>query len=200
MAVDDLYQVTVVCGVNGQRVVNVMHFREGLDCTDDVPARSICAAYEDVALPLLTACLAPEAAVECIYARRIAPTPGIPFLIVETSSPGELGTECVPSNAAAVISLYTSLASRSGRGRQYISGVPEDYVADGVMEAPLVTALEAYAQALIDGIAAPAPYDGAWVLCIYSPLLDDSNDVEFKVVSPSMGSMRSRRQPHGMVS
>lgn len=199
MAIGDVYEVTVVSQVNGQRVVNVQHFGEAVECTDDIPARSICAMWEDVFLPLYLAALSNEGSVQCIYARRIDPTLGIPFLVVETSSPGLVAAESVPSNAAAVISFYTSLYSRSGRGRQYFSGVPESHVADGVMDTPYVGDLQDYADLFLEPQDAPTPYSGSWVGLVWSPTLGTGHIILAAVVSPSMGSMRSRRQPYGMI-
>jgi len=200
MAVGDIYEVVLVTIVNGQRAINVQHWRETTACTDDIPAKSVCAMWEDVMMPLYLDCLSNEAALSCIYARRIRPTPHIPFQIVQSLTPGVIDSHAAPSNAAAIITQYTASMTRSGRGRQFITGIPESRITDGLMDSTEITDLETYADGLQGVQAAPAPFDGEWTCGVFSPLLNSFAQQEAYSVNRSMGTLESRRQPYGMVS
>lgn len=200
MAVGDIFQVTQVLSVMGQRCVNVLHFKESTACTDQIPARSIAAMYEDVFAPALQLCLSDEVEIQCIYARRIRPTLDIPFLIVESAMPGLVASHTAPPNAAGIVSFYTAVPSRSGRGRAYISGIPESRISDALMEPTQVTALGVWADLFLNPQAPPAPYDGEWRGVVFSPALNAGNNIIGHVISPSMGTIMGRRSPYGMIT
>jgi len=200
MAADDIYQVTLVSTVSDQRVVNQWHFKEVDACTDEIPAHSVAAMFEEVFIPPLFLALSIEAVGQCIYCRRLDPAPHIPYLLVLEAVIGDISGDAVPSNAAAVMSIYSVEFGRSGRGRSYISGIPESGVTGSLINDTQMDLLEDFSDLFINaGHVPPAPFDGSWKPVVWSPKNSEAHNLVESNFSPSMGSMRSRRQPYGMI-
>jgi len=98
------------------------------------------------------------------------------------------------------MSMYSNEPGRSGRGRSYISGIPENGTVDGLIDdAEMLLLADIAALFTNAGYNPPSPDDGAWKPTIWSPLLAEASDIVISQFSPSPGTMRSRRLPYGMI-
>lgn len=200
MAVNDVYEVDMVGALLGQRVINVFHTKEIIASTAPIPARSVGAAWKVEIWPTLRPAISIDYILECIYVRRIFPTFGIPYLtVVNPAEGGSINVDAIPGNASAVITFYTELASKSGRGRKYICGIPESKQGCGLLTPDEVALLETFAEefALTD-MPAALPDTGRWRGVVWSDLLQEANEILEVSVHTSIGTMRSRRQPQGL--
>lgn len=75
---------------------------------------------------------------------------------VSPPTPGTNAAECLPANAAAVISWRTANRGRSGRGRMYVPGLTEGGNSNGINIAPTTQAAIATAAANLASFFAPA--------------------------------------------
>jgi hypothetical protein len=83
----------------------------------------------------------------------------------------------------------------------YISGIAEEAQDAGLMDDVQMALLATFS----DLFVAPAEYapigiDGKWKPCVWSRLDDTGNAIIDAQFSRSIGTMRSRRAPHGMVT
>lgn len=195
MAVGDVYEVTISGRVNGEYCENIIHLREVVGATAPIPASEVC----DSALLSWAADLAPLLAtsftkLQCIYARRIHPTPGVAFTKL-IALDGEEGTDPVPAGTGLVVSWATALGGRSKRGRSYIFGIPETFQNGGNITEPCLTAFNAWVASVMAAWGPTGASD--YRLCVWSALLSTSEDVVAGIVRTNLGSMRSRRQRPG---
>jgi hypothetical protein len=199
MASGDVYEVTIIGNLNGQVVNNVLHAREVAVETHAVPAEA-CARgwFADVSADWVN-CLAESYQIAGVYARRISPTPSIPYLHIPAS--GHTGLEigeAASTTGAGVLSLYTAVMSKSGRGRIYMPAVAEGRQSNGVIDSTQITNYQTLLDTMIGnwlGHDGTNPTAGSWTLAVWSPTLLQANDVILGVVQPNMGTIRGRRAP-----
>lgn len=196
MAVGDVYEV-VVCGdVKGEHVQNVFRLKETVEETDDVPAENLALGIQTAWIPDWKALLSEDFAFNCIYVRRIAPAPGIAFTVLLTDV-GEVVSDAIPSTSALLISWYTNLATKRGRGRNYFAGLPENAQEGGLLAATELAAWQALGVLIRGSVPAGGGGSGSWELGVWSEILAAIQDVKTSVVRTNLASMRSRRQRPG---
>lgn len=121
---------------------------------------------------------------------RIHPTDGInvtTYAPLETT--GTITADAVPELAAAVISLSTTEAGKSGRGRIYLPGIPQIWADGGILIGSNMSQIAtAFTQMrLLAGAT------GEWSLGVFSRLLNQSFSVMDFQVRPPLGTQRRRR-------
>lgn len=148
--VPNVAQVNVRMGAFGQRIENTLYFdhsgaisQEQLDDLCEYVAEWWYVKYR----PLVTA----EVSLLEVYGVDLTADDGI----VSTSllHAGAIGTtagNAVPLNAAFCVTFVTSARGRSGRGRNYISGLSEAIVSGNALDATAATNMVAAYQDLID--------------------------------------------------
>ena len=199
MATGDVYQVTIIGNLNGQVVNNVLH---GQEVSAHVGTRGAeyCARgfFADVSADYLNGICAAYS-IAGIYCRRIHPTPGIPYLHVPAAGHvGLVAGEAASTTAAGVITLYSSVMSKSGRGRIYMPGVPEAEQANGVASSTLIGDYSDFADAITAnwlGTDGTTPDGSSWTGCIWSRKLATANPIIQHTVQPNLGTIRGRRAP-----
>jgi hypothetical protein len=200
MAVNDVFELVLVTAIANQRAVNVFHFKEVDECSDDLPSEAITAMFEEDFVPVIFLALSIEAVGQCVYGRRIDPTPNIPFLRVLDAVVGDVASDAIPSNAAAVMTQYSVEFGRSGRGRTYLSGIPESGTTDGLINTGQMALLDDISDLFINAARTPpSPFTGSWKPVVWSAKNSEAHNLVASGFSPSPGSMRSRRQPYGMI-
>lgn len=196
MAVNDVYQVTTSYRVRGEFCEQVMAYRESVACTDDVPAQSLATAFVAAILPDWAALVSSQLEFACVYARRIRPTPGIAFTLLDTTI-GTVASEAIPSSSALVMSLLTAVASKRGRGRSYFGGLPETSQAGGSLESTVLTGWNALGTLMLDPVIGGGGDTGEWLLGVYSKAAVQINDALAFVVRTNLAQQRGRRQRPG---
>jgi len=197
MAVNDIYRVEVFQNVGSELTMNVMHFREVVAETMlPIPALNLVEIsgliYSDIAQNL-----SEDWRVTQINARRVSSGPGVPASQVfggTESIVGEITSQIVPSQAAILISLYTSNQGRSGRGRIYLPGCPESGQNEGQLTETYWIGLNASLALLTQQLSGTGG-DGEYRLCVFgggaSPTSEQ--DVIHTVTRTNLATQRRRR-------
>lgn len=196
MAVGDVYELLVDYSVLGEHCVNAFKFRETVEETDDLPARNLALSFQTAVIADWAALLSNQAQFNCIYCRRISPTPGVAFTVL-LSDPGEEVSEAIPTTSAVLMTWYSAVASKRGRGRNYFAGLPEIAQAGGKLEADVLAAWEDLAATIMATMPVAGGGTGNWALCVWSEVLSAANDVIASVVRTNLATMRTRRQRPG---
>lgn len=117
------------------------------------------------------------------------------------ATPGGIASESSPNNVAACVSIRTAQRGRSGRGRNYLPGVPNGQVTLNTMSAPFMNAIiDAYLMLIGAGT-----FVAGWqyvVLSRRTGSLPRPNGIGIPVTgvqftTPYVRSMRSREVGHG---
>lgn len=184
-----VFQLSLIGSSNGQSIVNVHHFQatpanEALLLNDGLAQTSAQALVNDWQANLQTLWLACHLATYSLVRRRVQvlerpanvshrlvaidDTDSLPAAGTFDPSQGAVGLQ-EDQTAAAVIRWATAVAGRSHRGRSYVGPISSGQIDNGVIAATAITAINAYAQAMI------TRYTGAgagsvlgWDLGIYS--------------------------------
>jgi hypothetical protein len=196
MAVGDVYEVNFQAKVRGEFVNNVLHLVETQECTDMVAAHSLATALLAQWIPDWAALLSQDVVFAAIYARRIKPTFG-PTHTELVTTPGGVAEDAIPSGSALVISWVTATASKSGRGRTYFAGVPEDAQAGGSITTAAATSWDDFAELLQGNVDAETGDTGQWALAVYSRKNQLAYDIITHSVRTNLAQQRGRRQRPG---
>lgn len=196
MAVGDIYEVSVDMAVRGENCVNVFRFREAVEATLAVPAEEVAKGFQTAIIADWKALLSNQVKFNCIYARRIRPNPGVAYTVLLTDE-GEEVSEAIPTTSALLITWYSALADKRGRGRNYFAGLPETSQAGGALESDVLAAWQAFAATLATQFPAGGGGGGEYALCVYSDADVTGRDVITQVVRTNLGTMRSRRTRPG---
>lgn len=120
----EVWQLRIEGRQEGQQVINVMHFRAET-ASDDVQTRlftAILTCFITTLLPKLSS----QYKFERLIGKRVSPDVGPDVIMLdETSVLAQGNAAALPSYASAVLSIRTTRAGRSGRGRMFIGGIPE---------------------------------------------------------------------------
>ncbi len=199
MALLDVYRIEVWQNVGSEPTMNVLHLLETVAETGgDPPAlHPVQAAVE--LYDAISAELSEDWRVIMINARRVSPTGGIPYTIVLGGAEaivGAIASEIVPSGAAVLVSHYTDTASRDGRGRTYLPGLPESSQNEGQFVEARFAALQTIVEMEFEGEKTPATAtDGRYRFMVFgggaSPTLDYV--IRSSILRPNLASQRRRR-------
>jgi hypothetical protein len=204
MAVGDVYQVQIFYNIGSELTMNVVHVKEVVTSTDDIPARSVGAMIHNMwTTHIATTLFSNETSVVLIQVRRIKPTPGVPATLIVGSAafPGIAGTgpgDPLPSTTAALISMYTDTHTRNARGRMYLPGLASGTQNDGQLLAATLGQLEAFAEDFEDDIVAVAGTTGTWHFVVYSRTLGTSQEITQAVAHSNLATQRGRRNHPGL--
>ena len=204
MAVGDVYQTQVFYNIGSERTMNVIHWREVVTCTDPIPAQTVAEmVYNEWFTRYGSLLFSDESNVVLITARRIKPTAGVPatLIIGAAGFPAIVGTGVgspVPSTSAALISLYTDLNTKNGRGRIYLPGVQSAAQNDGQLTAAQLGELNAFADDLESDFVAVGGGTGEWHCTVYSRTLGTDELVVQAIGHSNMASQRGRRNFPGL--
>lgn len=165
-AIGDVWQVLIQGNIEGQECENVIYFRcQGGDT--DVVAHLL-QALLTCFLEGLVPHLASTYTFERLLAKQVSPVVGADVELTAAAGVATQGAEsgdAEPSFVSALISLHTTRAGRSGRGRMFIPGIAEsDTTASKIgIETPLWAAIIAFVACMIGQFfTRDVPADGNW--------------------------------------
>jgi hypothetical protein len=123
MAVDDIYQLSIDQAIHGVLISNVFHYEQtGPGGTD--PEQSLIDAWQSDTLPDWKLAVSIDLVFACARSRQVSGVGSFPETFeILTAQFGALAAGALPANAVAVISWYSSLYTKSGRGRSFLSGI-----------------------------------------------------------------------------
>jgi len=204
MAVGDIYQVNLFWNAGSELTMNVIHFKEKVVCTDDLPAKTVAKVvhnrFDDI---VGNTVFSNETRVTAIQVRRIKPQAGTPFLAIigTVEFPEIVGTgvgDPLPSTTAGLVSFYTATNTKSGRGRMYLPGMASGIQNDGqLLETPLTT-LSGNVAALEDTQVSLAGDTGEWLLCVFSRKNQVGHDIVNVITHSNLATQRGRRNFPGI--
>jgi len=210
MAVNDTAQLAVKGTVLGQTHVHTLHFRniDGL-----ATEQAIIDAWQTNARTAYRNMFDnSDTPVDLITARQICGTVPLRAPVEEVEvAPNRVGgadftTDPMAPWLAGIVSVRTSSAGRSRRGRFYIGGLYESEVNGAQLVANHIARLQAYVDALVTNFVTPATPASGWKLVVHSRKLaavpgtqcqNSSTFVAGMIVRADMGSMRSRKAGSG---
>lgn len=204
MAVNDVYQVRVLQNVGSEITMNVLHFREmTAETVAEFPAEQVAAAAHAI-FTGIKANMSDDWRVVQIEARRVLPTFDIPFTRVLGAADAIIGEDLgqiIPSASALVVSLYSVTATKAGRGRLFIPGLPESAQNEGQLTEAAHTNFDTWADSWLVTPSTPVGgNDGVWIPTIRSKVEtvgSAAKDVVMTTVRSNLGTMRSRRAHPG---
>jgi len=204
MADGDVYRAEIYYNIGSELTMNVMHLKEIVTSTDEIPAETVALAIEEMLTNTFGIfAFSSQAWIIAIIVRRIAPTSGVPaYLILGTTAhpviAGQGVSTPVPSAAAVLISLYTAVNSASGRGRVYIPGLNSVGQNDGQLTEATFDELAPWVDALESDIVAVGPGTGEWHFAVWSRTLSQANEVTQAILHTNMATQRGRRNFPGI--
>jgi len=194
-----LMEITFTGALNGQFVQNILHGQWEPEGNPD-PFWNAFAVTAGVLLewqPDYLECLPESYEMSSIRVRQIEPVSG-PSITQTSGVGGETGSR------AAEISVYVSgplinfpVTMGTPRvGKIFMPGVAEDDVAYGVLDAGLITVLQAFAAVLLTPLDLTGDYPGTLTYCVAK---SDHSDWKIPVgsyVSATIGTQRRRAKPN----
>lgn len=171
------------------------------------PSTSCQSAVEtfiELGLSPLLACLSPDTSVIGVEAHGLVPG-HIPYRVnfPVGTQPGTSEGTVMPANVSAIVHFYEDVDSMSPGNplkpsRNSIPGLSEDDVVTKFLVSTLVDSLEAYAQTLVDGMAASSGPAALWKRIMTAAVQETAAEVAVcvaKSVSAVVGSVRRRLKP-----
>jgi hypothetical protein len=148
MSVDGaIYQVRLKWRLHGQQCINVIHFlNRGSQDIDVNLIQPIINCIVNHLLPVLTNQVTLEAVDWKIITGTVAQE-GVHAL--SSGNIGALSGDGLPTTNAAVLSLKTVRAGRSGRGRMFLPGIAESSQANSLVDATFIAAAVAFLACMI---------------------------------------------------
>lgn len=190
MPLNDILVAAIKMNVHGQKVVNVLHFKQTSADGALSPNKDLCLAIQEDIIPTYSLALSDELTFEAITAHRIKPTIGGTFHLTDGSS-GSVTIDPVAPNVAALATLYSATLSRQGRGRIYIPGVGEDVINRGRITNGGSPQFVAFLDLLLGTIQAGT---GATFVCgVYSKIGNTFSQFTSHELRARLATLRSRR-------
>lgn len=196
MALNDVYQVSVNQTLYGVVVVNTFTFRE----LEAGPAgiADILQLFDTQILADWAAAVGTNLLIGCLAGRNLTnPAEAPDERLTLTASAGTRVGEELSANTVAVLSLYTGLPTKKGRGRKFISGLLEVDEEDNCWDVTSMNLLTALIGKFTDDLGAPAGPNGHYVSVIAGgdPLTD--NEIVTGRVNSQVRKHRSRTTKRG---
>jgi len=223
MAVNDIWQLSVIGTVSSQQHIHTLHFREAVP---PLLGTDLISSWLAAAGTQYRACFAiGQNPVQLIRAQKVcgsvplpAPSENVPAVGSQAGTRPTSSSEALPSFIASLVSEKSAYAGRRYQGRFFLGGLLEIDTNENNMGAPYLALVQAYCDALRTGYITPgAP---AWRMFAFSRLLahGDPNhtkgglpdpitpvscelagaDVINLIVSNRPTTMRSRKLGHGL--
>lgn len=188
-AVGDVYEVVIEGRQEGQLTANVLHFAcVGADTDVDLHLiQVLLTCFINNLLPVLSSAWA----LERIRWKQVSPNLGIEQISIPVGQTnGEGLAAALPSFNSAVISKRTMFAGRSGRGRMFIAGIPEDATVGSHFDPnhAFWQGLLAFAVCVINNFVHPDPAGGSnlWDFMVFARKF--AIDPDGKVRAPHPGN------------
>lgn len=126
MALNDIFQMTVVGQLHGQTVMNTLHYKQL--SSGPAPGSAVMTAFRSLFEVSYLNCLSAEYELTTYAWQKIAPgAPEAPYVTPVGFTTGNGNANSLPSVVSAVITKRTLLAGKKNRGRIYVPAVPVDF-------------------------------------------------------------------------
>lgn len=133
MAINDILEHVLQMNFKGQKLINRRWFRQQDADGALSPEQALMDTYEAGILPQYQACCSDDLSFTGQRVRRILPIEGGSF-VGNLAVAGTIIQDGLPPNSAMVITFYSSTLTKAGRGRMFVSGIPDTLQADGIAD------------------------------------------------------------------
>lgn len=206
----EVWQVKIKCRFEGQEVLNVLHFASAAG-SNDVLAQLLQAITNCFILNLLPG-LGAAFKLESTVGHRVSPDvgPEIEFIPDQNQDvDGGVDSDTLPTFNSCVVSIRTVRGGRSGRGRMFLSGIPESSTTASKITVPSAywSAVLAYIACVIAAfVKSTAPAANEWQLGVMSRKIGGATEpylaAGFAAATglqphPEIATTRSRKVGHG---
>jgi hypothetical protein len=157
-----LYRLKVIGEIHSQVTETVFHFRtkdSSTFTTYQSEMNALLTDFKAVVMPKLHVFANQEWAVKSILMVSLIPSPGV---LIEDRQPGGGGFQVghsLPSYCAGLLTIRTGLSGRSGHGRIYVPGVPEDFSSNSRLDGTSLGFLQDIGNALLTRYGASGTYN-----------------------------------------
>lgn len=152
MAVNDVFQVTVVGAIHAQTTLNVFHYRTSIAGTDTDILGAIANTFQTVTSNAWQNCTSDEFEIIGYAVQKILPLPISNAFTKFVSVVGLVAGDALPSSMAAVITKRTLLGGAANRGRTYLAGVPLSFEVNSTISNAGLTLIQALGDKLDDNL------------------------------------------------
>lgn len=110
----------------------------------------------------MSASLSDQISLDSVHCTDLSSSTGFSTdAVPETAPVGAVGGQCLPNNVAICISFRSQARGRSGRGRNYVCGIPDTHVSANTLDsADGIAFVDAYK--LVDDVM--SDFDATWVI------------------------------------
>lgn len=190
MPLNDVYQAAIKMNAKGQKVVNVLHFQQTSADGPIVPNKDLCLAIEEDLLPLYQLCASNDMNFEAVTAHKVVPAIGGSY-VHPVGIAGLVAEDMLPSNSAALATLYSATLTRQGRGRIFFPAIPDTLANDGRLVNSASGVFVDFCTALQGSIQAAA---GATFICgVWSKAGNAFHQYVYHELRARLATLRSRR-------
>lgn len=130
MALNDVFQATIGMTVAGQKIANVLHFRQSSADGSLPPNEDLAAAVAEDIIPTYQLAVSNDLNFDIVRAGKISPSVGGSF-VLDVNVPGLVAQDTYPPNGVVIGTLYSDTLNQLGRGRIHISGLPDTQITNG---------------------------------------------------------------------
>lgn len=194
---NEVYQLKIIGGLNGQYRENVLSFEGlGVDTNDTMKAgNDLIGAWNTHLAALWLAMLPPTYMIERYEVRRIQLKPSAVAKVQKQygSTPGTRGTNATAQQTCPMVFLIPAMGTKSG-GKIFLPAVPQSDIINSAYAAGWITVVNAFFTAAI-GSNAGSLY--AWNLGVWSRKLRTFSNVLSYHLSPAIGFIHRRKLQSG---
>lgn len=201
MAAGDIWEASFQYQNAGGQFANVLHMESDVEVSPTLESfgTAMAAGFAAGIAASFMPCCSDETTLVCAHVRRVAPTGSRVFAsYVDSGTAGGFAFPAVSAQVAAVISKYTAVNDKTGRGRIYVAGIPESEVTLGAIETglgSLESVLQQFADVFLLG-GWQDPTGNEFTPVLWSRKLDTAQPITATVIRPVTGIIRGRRSPN----
>lgn len=195
MAVNDVWQVTAWFAAGVETAATSIHYRLTTEGDDDITTQGNDLASELATLytALLEAISTSEVSLNAVTAHRISPLGSRVYVFFPTGAVGAITGEGNAAQLAVLVSVYTDLLNKSGRGRMYLPFPAETIANSGQLITSNAAAINV---ALGNMLTTPLSTSGGneWESVVYSHTINQANAIVDWQLQPVLATQKRRRQ------
>lgn len=194
---DTIYEMVVTGDTAGQYWQNVQHWRRTADTAPTVWASVLdfaVSAGSDTMWATMLANMSDDTTLRSLRVRSISPT--LSPTAFFSFAPGTTGgaDDCSNAGVAACL-IFTTTAGGRKVGRQFLAGVPDEFVAMGNWNETAYTNYHATGNAIMTKIESDGGYGDAFMV-LWDKTAGTAHVVTHNYLSPRISQIRRRRLPY----
>lgn len=149
MAVNDIYQNTLVVAQGTVAVANVFYTKITVDAGPPDDQDELVDAFINIVVDAIQKFQCNTTVYECILSRKVSPVTG-PAKVYPITGTGDLAQNPMPSNSAITVTTRSLPWDPSAGGRYFMAGVPETWITDGRLLTTEVSAFDDFLTAVTE--------------------------------------------------